>query len=55
MVRSFMPRDFQTGNEFGRDAVNAHGDKLIRLGMLVTEGLHFFDEVRRDAVNAEGN
>jgi hypothetical protein len=46
---------FQLGDEFGRDAVNSHGDELIGFGMPIAEGLDFFDEVRGYAVDAEGD
>ena len=46
---------FQLGDEFGRDAVNAHGDELIGFGMPIAEGLDFFDEVWGYAVDAEGD
>src|SRR5215469_11821882 len=45
----------QIRDVFGRYSMNAHGDKLLRLRMLVAETLNLFDEFGRDAVDAEGN
>jgi hypothetical protein len=41
----FHSAGFQLGDEFWRDAVNAHGDELIGFGMPIAERLDFFDEV----------
>src|SRR5438046_7490702 len=45
----------QLADVFGRDAMNAHGDELIRLRVRITELLHGTDEIRRNAVDPEGN